>query len=238
MGQRTLMVAFICPLCVPLHVPDAAVALWSVGVTSAHAYRGGQLCGPFCVEYLCVMDCSAGDQAVIWCSLPASCSWMFSLPETERLQILCYGNVTEWGWEVWGIILTCRVRRIFTLGSLLKMAINHLLYGKKWLLAKTGWSRFVLWSYLFPLWNKTDKAGISFPLVDLENFLVGRRQSCYYCFDAVSVCWHRLFRMLLFKCKIVLLDSNFTLSPFFRSTVTVQIPHRMQYSKMPLAPKL
>lgn len=39
MGQRTLMVAFICPLCVPLHVPDAAVALWTVSVTSAHAVQ-------------------------------------------------------------------------------------------------------------------------------------------------------------------------------------------------------
>lgn len=36
MGQRAL----ICPLCVPLHVPDAAVALWSVGVKPAHAVQG------------------------------------------------------------------------------------------------------------------------------------------------------------------------------------------------------
>lgn len=35
MGQRALMVALMCPLCVPWHVPDAAVALWSVSVTRA-----------------------------------------------------------------------------------------------------------------------------------------------------------------------------------------------------------
>lgn len=116
-------------------------------------------------------------------------------------------------------MLTFRVRSIFVLGSLLKMSTNCLLCDKKWLLAKTDWSHFLLWSYLLLLWNKIDKEGIQLSLVGLENFLVGRRQS--YCFDAVSACWHRLFRMLLFKCKIVLFDSNFTLSPFFRSAVTM-----------------
>lgn len=110
------------------------------------------------------------------------------------------------------VILTCTVRR-FVLDSLLKMAVNCLLHGKKWLLAETGWSHFLLW-YLFPLWNRRESGEILLSLVDLENFLVGRRQSCYYCFDVVSVHWHRFFRMLLSKCKIVLLDSNLLCPPF------------------------
>lgn len=46
-----------------------------------------------------------------------------------------------------------------------------------------------------------------FLLVGLEYLMVGRRQYCHYFLDVVDVCWHRLFKMLLFNYEMVLLKS-------------------------------
>lgn len=53
---------------------------------------------------------------------------MFSL--TERLQILCYGNVRKSKDGKRRCYINLWVRSVFVLGSLLKMAVNCLLHGK------------------------------------------------------------------------------------------------------------